>query len=95
MTTTTEKQKICEQLAAHCKKIQGVHMRDLFMHDKERAEKFSCQFSELHIDYSKNIVSSEILDSLFQFAKASNIEAAIKAMFLGEKINNNKLFKME
>ncbi len=87
MSTSTEKQKISEQLAAHCKAMQSIHMRDLFMHDKERGKKFSHQLSELYIDYSKNIISSETLKLLFQFAKASDVETSIKAMFEGEKIN--------
>jgi glucose-6-phosphate isomerase len=87
MSISTEKQKISEQLSAHCKAMQGIHMRDLFMHDKERGKKFSHQFSQLYIDYSKNIISSDILNLLFQFAKASGVETSIKAMFAGEKIN--------
>lgn len=87
MSTAIEKQNICEQLAAHYKAMRNIHMRDLFMHDKQRGNNFSHQFSELFIDYSKNIISSETLVLLFSFAKASNIEISIKAMFNGEKIN--------
>jgi glucose-6-phosphate isomerase len=87
MSTSTEKQIINEQLTSHYQAMRNIHMRDLFMHDKQRGDKFSCQFSELYIDYSKNIISSETLDLLFKFAKASDIETSIKAMFNGEKIN--------
>lgn len=87
MSTLTEKQNISDRLAAHYKAMQGIHMRDLFMHDKERAKKFSQQLSDLHLDYSKNIISSETLELLFQFARASDVETSIKAMFDGEKIN--------
>ncbi len=87
MSSSVEKENISQQLTAHYQAMRSIHMRDLFMHDKQRANKFSRQFSELHIDYSKNIISSETLDLLFQFAKASNIETSIKAMFSGDKIN--------
>ncbi|MBL1142894.1 MAG: glucose-6-phosphate isomerase [Proteobacteria bacterium] len=87
MSKVTEKQNICTQLAMQCKAIQGIHMRDLFMHDKERGKKFSRQLSNLTIDYSKNLISTDILKLLFQFAKASDIETSIKAMFDGDKIN--------
>jgi glucose-6-phosphate isomerase len=86
-TTSAEKKYISEQLTAHYKAMQGIHMRDLFMHDKDRGKKFSQRFSELYIDYSKNIISSETLNLLCQFAKASQVETSIKAMFDGEKIN--------
>ena len=90
MSTSSEKQAISEQLAEHYQATRNIHMRDLFMHDKQRGKKFSQQFSELHIDYSKNIISSETLTLLFKFAKASNIEASINAMFNGEKINTTE-----
>jgi glucose-6-phosphate isomerase len=87
MSTTSEKQNISEQLASHCKAMQGIHMRDVFMHDKGRGSKFSRQLSSLHIDYSKNLISTDILNLLFQFARVSDVETSIKAMFDGEKIN--------
>lgn len=87
MSGTYKNQKIREQLAAQCKAMQGIHMRDLFMHDKERGVTFSSQCSNLFIDYSKNLISKDILVLLFQFARNLNIEPSIKAMFNGEKIN--------
>jgi glucose-6-phosphate isomerase len=85
--SSSEKQEIIKQLETHCKSIQGVHMRDLFMHDKERANKFSFDFSELHIDYSKNLISTDIIGLLCQYAKTCNVDSSIAAMFAGEKIN--------
>jgi glucose-6-phosphate isomerase len=90
MSTSAEKQVINEQLAEHYQALRNIHMRDLFMHDEHRGKKFSQQFSELYIDYSKNIISSETLTLLFKLAKASNVEASIKAMFNGEKINTTE-----
>ncbi len=90
MSTSTEKQAISEQLAEHYQAMRNIHMRDLFMHDKQRGKKLSQQFSELYIDYSKNIISSETLTLLYKFARASNIETSIKAMFNGEKINTTE-----
>ena len=87
MSTSIEKQNVSEQLAAHYQKMRNIHMRDLFMYDKQRGDTFSHQFSELYIDYSKNIISSETLDLLYKFAKTSRVETSIKAMFNGEKIN--------
>ncbi len=87
MSISTEKQTINKQLTSHYQAMRNIHMRDLFMHDKQRGNKFLYQFSELYIDYSKNIISSETLDLLYKFAKASDIEKSIKAMFNGEKIN--------
>jgi len=86
MSTPSEK-SIKAQLAMHYQEMQSTHMRDLFMNNEHRGEEFSYQFSELYIDYSKNIISSETLGLLFKLASASNIETSIKAMFNGDKIN--------
>ena len=90
MSTSPKKNILHEQLATHYDAMQNVHMRDLFMHDKQRGKKFSQQFSGLYIDYSKNIVSDETLTLLFNFAKASGMEESIEAMFNGEKINTSE-----
>ncbi len=87
MPGTSKNQDIRAQLVSHCKAVQSIHMRDLFMYDKERGTTFSRQFSSLFIDYSKNLISTDILALLFQFARNLNIESSIKAMFDGEKIN--------
>ena len=87
MSTSADKQQINKQLVEHYDAMRNIHMRDLFMHDEKRATKFTQQVSELYIDYSKNIISSETLALLINFAKASNLEPSIKSMFNGEKIN--------
>lgn len=87
MSGTSEIQKISEQLVSQYKAMLNIHMRDLFMHDKNRGSRFSTQFSNLTIDYSKNLISTDILKLLVKLAKANDIESNIKAMFDGEKIN--------
>lgn len=87
MAGKSNNQEIKQQLASQYKAMQGIHMRDLFMHDEERATTFSSQCSNLFIDYSKNLITTDILALLFEFAGNLNIESSIKAMFDGEKIN--------
>ncbi len=87
MSISTERNKISEQLSRQSKAMQGIHLRDLFMHDKERGERLSLQVSGLYIDYSKNIISTDIMNLLCQFADATDVETSINAMFTGEKIN--------
>lgn len=87
MSSLPESEKIKKELASQCRAMQGIHMRDLFMHDKFRGTKFSSYFSNLSIDYSKNLISTEILKLLFEFARCLNLESSIRAMFDGEKIN--------
>jgi glucose-6-phosphate isomerase len=90
MSITTNKQKISKLLVAQCKAMKGIHMRDMFGHDEKRAAKFSKQFANLHIDYSKNLISTDILNLLIEYAETLDIDASIKAMFDGEKINTSE-----
>ncbi len=74
-------------LSAHCEKMRGQHMRDLFAQDPKRAEKFSVEGAGVFIDYSKNRVTTETMSLLVNLATASGLRAKIDAMFSGEKIN--------
>ena len=87
MSLKSDREKVQGQLTAHYNEMRNIHMRDLFMHDQNRGKKYTIHFPGLHIDYSKNIISDETLPLLFKFAQASDIDASIKAMFAGEKIN--------
>jgi len=87
MTSSNDKQSIFDQLSAHFKAMQNIHLRDLFMHDPDRGKNYTQQLSTLYIDYSKNILTDETLDLLFKYAKASNVEESIRAMFSGKNIN--------
>jgi glucose-6-phosphate isomerase len=74
-------------LAAHCKKIGALHLRKLFADDPKRGGRMTAKAAGLFLDYSKNRISQETLQLLFQLAEQSNVRAGIDAMFGGEKIN--------
>ena len=63
------------------------HLSDLFKNDPDRARKFSINWGDFLIDYSKNRINQEILDQLIELAKECQLPEAIKAMFAGEAIN--------
>ncbi len=77
-------------LQAHRKKLSGVHMRDMFAEDPGRFDKFSVQFNDILLDYSKNIVSEETMRLLFSLAEQADLRGWIRRMFSGEKINNTE-----
>ena len=65
-----------------------IHIAELFAENAQRFESFSRQFNEdILLDFSKNLITEEILASLFDLAKEVDLAAAIKAQFSGEKIN--------
>jgi glucose-6-phosphate isomerase len=76
-----------KKLAAHHKKIKGLHLRKLFAADPKRGERMTAEATGLFLDYSKNRVTSETLKLLLKLADESRLKARIKAMFSGEKIN--------
>ena len=79
-----------KQLQAHQQIINTVHMRDMFAEDSERFLNFSLQACDLLLDYSKNRVTSETMNHLFQFANEVKLQDWIKRMFKGEKINHTE-----
>jgi glucose-6-phosphate isomerase len=80
-------QRAWKNLAAHYKKIREVHLRQLFEDDPKRGEHLSAEAVGLYLDYSKNRISDETLELLFQLARESHLQERIDAMFRGDKIN--------
>src|SRR5205809_6750636 len=70
--------------------MQATHMRELFDEDHDRFKKFSVQFEDILVDYSKNIVNDETLKLLFELANEVELPNAIAAMFKGERINQTE-----
>jgi len=74
-------------LTAHHKKIQKLHLRELFADDPKRGERMTVEATGLYLDYSKNRITDRTLNLLVQLAKESDLSGRIAAMFSGEKIN--------
>ncbi len=63
------------------------HLRELFAADPSRAERYTVRVGDLHIDYSKHLVTDETLALLRDLAAATDVFGLRDAMFRGEKIN--------
>jgi glucose-6-phosphate isomerase len=74
-------------LAAHHKKIQKLHLRQLFAGDLKRGNLMAIETVGLYLDYSKNRITTQTLKLLAQLAKESDLAGRTAAMFNGEKIN--------
>ena len=68
-------------------KNQKRDLRAWFAADPKRAEKFSFNAADLHVDLSKNLITSETLELLLELAEEVNLESRREAMFSGEHIN--------
>ena len=77
-------------LSAHAAQMKSVHMKELFAKDKDRFQKYSHRFNDLLIDFSKNIVTDETVQTLVSLAKECGLQQAITALFEGELINQTE-----
>jgi glucose-6-phosphate isomerase len=74
-------------LERHHAEIAGRHLRDLFAEDPDRAKRYAVDAVGLHLDYSKNRLTDQTLQSLLQLANESGLRERIDAMFRGDRIN--------
>ncbi len=80
-----------KQLEAHYKKAETFSLADLFDNTPDRFSRFSMSFNDsILLDYSKNLVTEETMQHLFALAKETELAAAIKAMYQGDKINKTE-----
>ncbi|MFD3561666.1 glucose-6-phosphate isomerase [Streptomyces sp. NPDC058686] len=77
-------------LSDHRAKQRQVHLRDLFATDPDRAGRYTVQVGDLHIDYSKHLITDETLALLQELATATDVFGQRDAMFRGEKINTTE-----
>ncbi|MCP3851745.1 MAG: glucose-6-phosphate isomerase [Gammaproteobacteria bacterium] len=75
------------ELKKHYETVKDIHMRCLFEEDPNRFEKFSASLNDILLDYSKNRVTDETMDLLFNLARQGNVEEWRDNMFAGEEIN--------
>jgi glucose-6-phosphate isomerase len=81
------KRQAWKDLGAHYKKVQELHLRELFADDPSRGERLTVEALGLFLDYSKNRITGETLKLLIRLAEESGLRERIDAMFRGEKIN--------
>ncbi|CAN5174793.1 glucose-6-phosphate isomerase [soil metagenome] len=77
-------------LADHKKTIEGIHLRELFASDPNRAETLSIEAVDVFLDYSKHRVTSETMTLLLALAEQAKVSHAISLMFSGAKINTTE-----
>ncbi|NOZ42218.1 MAG: glucose-6-phosphate isomerase, partial [Alphaproteobacteria bacterium] len=74
-------------LEAQKVKAEQLHLKDLFAADPDRFDKFSLQIENILFDYSKNLVTDEIMAGLFALARTIDVEGWRERMFSGGRIN--------
>lgn len=70
--------------------LQNASMVSMFNQDKTRASQFHIEWNEFLVDYSKNIVNQETMDTLVELANEAHLKDAIAKYFDGDSINQTE-----
>ena len=62
-----------QALESHYKKIRDRHLRELFAEDPTRGERLTASAAGIELDYSKNRITDETLELLFQQLKEGRV----------------------
>ena len=68
-----------QALSEHFKKLEPVHLRDLFAQDPARGERFTAEGAGLFLDFSKNRITEETVDLLVQLAEQAGLSERTQA----------------
>ncbi|MET9497480.1 glucose-6-phosphate isomerase [Streptomyces sp. NPDC006552] len=86
LTRTAEWQALTE----HREQLGDVRLRELFAADPARGTNLVLKVGDLHLDYSKHLVTEETLRLLRELAAATDVFGLRDAMFRGERINTTE-----
>lgn len=78
------------KLREHFDQICYVPMRELFVKDPQRAERFHIQWEDFLLDYSKNKTDLNTIKLFVELANELGLSEAIQHYFSGKKINKTE-----
>ena len=77
-------------LAEHHRLMAGTHLRDLFAASPARGAALTVDAADLHLDYSKNVLTAETISLLAALAERAGLSRRIEQMWAGEHINTTE-----
>jgi glucose-6-phosphate isomerase len=77
-------------LQHHAGALEATTLRGLFADDPRRGEEMTLDAGDLHLDWSKNLVTPETTALLVALARRAGVEERRDAMFRGERINSTE-----
>jgi glucose-6-phosphate isomerase len=80
------KTKAWNKLTNHFNDIQHINIKELAK-EANRKDDFSLKLNDLSVDFSKNRITKDTLNLLFELAKEVDLKDAIEKQFSGELIN--------
>ncbi|WP_431108486.1 glucose-6-phosphate isomerase [Winogradskyella poriferorum] len=82
--TTTNSWK---KLQTHFETIKSAQLKELFKSNPKRAEELTVKWDDFYVDFSKNRITQETLDTLIELANEVDLKDAIAKYFEGDIIN--------
>jgi glucose-6-phosphate isomerase len=79
-----------KELQGQVDKFQSASLRELFFSDPERFSKFSLQYKDLLLDYSKNKIDDMAHSLLMRLALEADVPGMIEKMFSAVRINTSE-----
>ncbi|MFT4087126.1 MAG: glucose-6-phosphate isomerase [Gordonia sp. (in: high G+C Gram-positive bacteria)] len=77
-------------LTDHQRELRKSDLRELFAGDAERGTRYVVDAADLHVDYSKNLVTDETLGLLTALAREAGVEDLRDKMFAGAHLNTSE-----
>ncbi len=81
---------IWKQVELQAQRLQDKTLRQLFAEDDARFDNFSVSLDDMLIDYSKERIDQQALDSLLALARSAGVESCREWLFGGVKINDTE-----
>jgi glucose-6-phosphate isomerase len=75
------------KLQSHFESLKSKHLKELFKLHPERADELTVTWQDFYVDFSKNRITKETLDLLFELANEVDLKDAISKYFEGDVIN--------
>lgn len=90
MTNSIKNSDTAKLLNDHHTRMQSVTLHDLFQQDTQRFEKYSIEYQDLFLDYSKNICTDETLGLLFKLATDCGFDSHRQQLFMVDDTESNQ-----
>ena len=88
--SSLKREKIWNELKEHQIFLKTQSIKDLFLNDISRVDKFTADACGIHLDFSKNLFTSDTLRLLIKLADTAHLKDQAKALFAGKSINTTE-----
>lgn len=82
--------EVWKRLQEHFYATKSFSLKEYFEKDTSRADRFTIQWEDFYVDYSKNKISQETMDLLLELAKEVDLAGNIEKYFQGDTINQTE-----